>query len=499
MNRNKSYAVSGGHQYTVDAAQQILDNGGNAIDAAIAAYWMCMVAEPFMASAGAGGFAMIREPQGNLVSMDFFCQTPKSKRKPVDSDLFPITVDFGTTTEDFYVGMASVAVPGAIAALWEMHRRWATIPMKELVQPAISATKMGVALDAFQTYECELLECIFKLDPRGRSIFFNESGDLKQLGEKISLDRFPDFAESMAIEGEDLFYRGEIANTIVKLCNDKGGNLSMQDFNDYRLNITSPFSYNWKGYTVNSNPFPSVGAMIQACMLKEIEVDGSQYRSGSAKHFSQISNISKKIYDLKSHLSRIQNHLRSLNILIPNSTSKSHKWGGTSHFNIVDNDGMAISLSTSIGEGNGTFVPGTDMQLNNMLGELSLLPNGIHNWETDVRLQSMMCPTMITKDNKLQMLIGSGGAGRIPFAMAQTINNHLNMKMSLSEAVDFSRIIYDGVQYQVEQGYEHISDTIDYKSWDTSSLYFGGTHAISSVGKVLDAVGDPRRHGKAIS
>jgi len=306
--------------------------------------------------------------------------------------------------------------------------------------------------------------------PRGRSIFFNESGDLKQLGEKISLDRFPDFAESMAIEGEDLFYRGEIANTIVKLCNDKGGNLSMQDFNDYRLNITSPFSYNWKGYTVNSNPFPSVGAMIQACMLKEIEVDGSQYRSGSAKHFSQISNISKKIYDLKSHLSRIQNHLRSLNILIPNSTSKSHKWGGTSHFNIVDND-----------------------------GELSLLPNGIHNWETDVRLQSMMCPTMITKDNKLQMLIGSGGAGRIPFAMAQTINNHLNMKMSLSEAVDFSRIIYDGVQYQVEQGYEHISDTIDYKSWDTSSLYFGGTHAISSVGKVLDAVGDPRRHGKAIS
>lgn len=498
MKNHNTYAISGGHQNTVDAAKLILDAGGNAIDAAISAYWMSMVAEPFMANAGAGGFAMIRQPNGKMLSLDFFCQTPKSKLSPEQSDLFPITVDFGTTTENFYVGMASVAVPGAIAALWEMHKRWATIPMKDLIQPAIEATKAGIPLDEFQTYECKLLECIFELDPRGKAIFQNADGSLKKQGDKISLDNFPDFAESMAIEGSDLFYRGEIANTIVNLCRDKGGNLSMEDFADYKLNIESPFSYQWNDHWVHSNPFPSVGAMIQAAMLKGLESQNESIQPNSKAHFNLISKLSKEVYDIKGDLTQLTAYLSSKGIAAKVPSNYSYKWGGTSHFNIVDKDGMAISLSTSIGEGCGTFVPGTDMQLNNMLGELALLPKGIHSWETDVRLQSMMCPTIITdKQNKLLMQIGSGGAGRIPFAMAQTIYNYFELGKNLKEAIDCPRVIYDGNLYQVEQGFEEISSNIENNLWDTSSLYFGGTHAIIQKEGRFNAFGDPRRYGKA--
>lgn len=497
MKDHRKYAISGGHQFTVDAAKQILDNGGNAIDAAIAAYWMCMVAEPFMASAGAGGFAMIREPNGNMLSMDFFCQTPKVKMDPENSDLFPITVDFGATTENFYVGMASVAVPGAIAALWEMHSRWATIPMKELIQPAIEATKAGVPLDQFQSYECELLECIFKLDPRGRAIFQNSNGNLKQIGDRISLDHFPNFAESIAIEGADLFYKGEIAQSIVGLCKEKGGNLNREDFETYTVAFAEPFKYQWKEHIVHSNPFPSVGAMIQAAILKGVE--GNEHiRPRSKAHFDLISSISRDIYHIKHDLSLLTQYLVDKGVKSSYLEHDSHKWSGTSHFNIVDKDGLAISLSTSIGEGNGTFIPGTDMQLNNMLGELALLPNGIHSWDMDVRLQSMMCPTLVTNaNNDLQMQIGSGGAGRIPFVMAQTIFNHFELGMNLEDSVSFPRVIYDGNMYQVEKGYEEISNHIDHKLWDTSSLYFGGTHAILQTNSGYEAIGDPRRYGKA--
>ena len=500
MNHSNKYAVSAGHQYTVDAADQILSSGGNAIDAAIAAYWMCMVAEPFMASAGAGGFAMIREPSGKMLSFDFFCQTPQTKMKPEHSDLFPITVDFGATTENFYVGMASVAVPGAIAVLWEMHKRWATIPMKELIQPAINATKKGIALDEFQSYECELLECIYQLDPRGRAIFQNDNGVRKTQGEIISMAQFPDFAETIAIEGADLFYKGEIANSIVKLCKEKGGNLTMNDFESYQLNVSKPFSYRWKEHSVHGNPFPSVGAMIQAAILKAIEANGSVVRLKSKEHFELIRSISHDVYNIKGDLLKLKAYLASVGVSVQSPNHNSHKWGGTSHFNIVDKDGMAISLSTSIGEGSGTFVEGTDMQLNNMLGELALLPNGIHSWDKDVRLQSMMCPTLITDlDNNLLMQIGSGGAGRIPFAMAQTIYGHLQKDMSLYDAIAFPRIIYDGKRYQVEEGFEQIPSDIDHKEWDTSSLYFGGTHAIAHRESDFVAVGDPRRYGKAIA
>lgn len=499
MKNHSQYAISGGHQLTIDAAENILSSGGNAVDAAISAYWMCMVAEPFMASAGAGGFAMIREPNRKTTAVDFFCQTPKSKLNANDLEFFPITVDFGSTTEDFYVGMGSVAVPGAIAMLFELHNRWATIPMKELIQPAITMSKQGVVLDPFQSYECELLESIYKLSATGQRLFVNPDGSIKSEGERVTMNNFASFAEAIASEGPDLFYRGEISDKISKLCSERGGHLNRNDFEQYQVNISQPFLYKWNDYIIHSNPFPSVGAMILAAILKDIEqaeLWNEEFLSNS--HLNSLKHIVKSNYEVKQDLTSLLSKLANFDIPITNPDYKAHKWGGTSHFNIVDRDGMAVSLSTSIGEGCGTFIEGTDMQLNNMLGELALLPNGLHSWEKDVRLQSMMCPTIVTDDNQnLQMLIGSGGAGRIPFAMAQTINNHIGYGLNLQKAIASPRIIYDGSQFQIESGFEKNDvDELD-NYWNAGSLYFGGTHAISVLNDI-QASGDQRRYGKSI-
>lgn len=499
MNRKGTYAISAGNQYTVDAAETILANGGNAIDAAIAAYWMCMVAEPFMASAGAGGFALIRETSSKIHSLDFFCQTPQEKLAIARSDFFPIEVDFGTATEEFHIGMGSVAVPGAIAMLFDLHERWATIPMYELVTPAVEASRQGLVLDEFQTYEAELLECIFSLSIEGRSIFYKENKVRKGLGDSLYYDHFGDFAESISREGRDLFYKGEISRTIAKLSQEKGGHISRSDLEQYQVIYSPALSIDYGKYRIHTSHYPSVGAMILASLLIDTSHSILAGEDPLGKHHLEaLSSDLQRSFEIKDNFSELIDKIMKHggNPTIP--ISNSRKWGGTSHFNIIDSEGMAISLSTSIGEGCGTFIPGTDMQLNNMLGESALLPNGLHSWEEDVRLQSMMCPTIVTGDDlKLAMLIGSGGAGRIPFAMAQTIINHLSLGMDLDQAVAHPRVIYDGQRYHIECGYDLEGFHQDYLEWDHGSLFFGGTHAISTIPQ-MQASGDPRRYGKSM-
>lgn len=484
------YAISAGHQSTLEAAKEILDSGGNAIDAAIAAYWTSMVAEPFMSSAGAGGFSMIHD-QSKYYALDWFCQTPKQKLPARDIEFFPITVDFGKTTEDFYVGMGSVAVPGAIAMLFDMHERWGTIPMKELVQHACALSKAGSILDPFQAYECELLKVIYELDERGKAIFLDQERKLKKQGDAVRMEQFADFAESIAIEGKALFYQGEIAQSLVSHTQSVGGHLSMQDLDRYEVLWQRPYTYSWAGRQVHSTPMPSVGAMLVASLLHDWQKTTEDL---SRAQYEYIHTTVKHIKDIGTDIQAVSQYLLSKGLPLPNNYSSTRKWGGTSHFNIKDANGMAISLSTSIGEGCGYFIPGTDMQMNNMLGEMALLPNGLHSWQEDIRLQSMMSPTMISDERgRLEMMIGSGGAGRIPYAIAQVIYHHLCNELPLQDAIHHPRMVYSDNHLHIEEGFD-VSDDLDYTQWPVGNLFFGGTHAIS-LQKGLSAYGDPRRYG----
>ncbi len=154
------HAISAGHEKTLEVAKLILENGGNAFDAAIACHFAMFITEPCMASAGGAGFALAKPKNQAPLFFDFFCQTPQHKHKRT-TDFFEVIVDFGSEKEGFHIGLGSAAVPGTIAGLFEIHRRYGTMPMKDLVSPAIAFANEGVLLNTFQAYDLQLLKPIF--------------------------------------------------------------------------------------------------------------------------------------------------------------------------------------------------------------------------------------------------------------------------------------------------------------------------------------------------
>ena len=174
------------------------------------------------------------------------------------------------------------------------------------------------------------------------------------------------------------------------------------------------------------------------------------------------------------------------------------KRNGTSHFNVLDRWGNAVAITFSIGEGSGRVVPGTGVHLNNMLGEAALLPEGFHSWTENDRMVSMMAPVGLWHpERNTRMVLGSGGAGRIPIMLAQVMQDWISGDRHLEEVIHAPRCHYDGSVWQLEPGCPAPEDGQDQpvKQWDKFSLYFGGVHALWDHNGGLEAVGDPRRDG----
>ena len=499
-------AIAAGHEATADTALEILQAGGNAFDAAIGALFTAFIAEPCMASAGGGAFAQVFQASGKAMLFDFFCQTPIFRRSSEELDFYPIEVDFGDAKEIFHIGRGSVAVPGSIAGLYAMHAHLASMPMYELVQPAIQLAKEGVVMNNFQHLDLSLLEEILRVDTQASSVFFPK-GHLLKVGEHLHMPQLADFLDSLAKEGPDFFYRGEIAQKIVADHQQTGGLLTMDDFSNYEVLIRQPLQLKYQDWHVFTNPLPSTGGAILVLLLQAMQHQTMQAHPTSAAHIRQLHPILEAVDTMGKQPEALLNALLNNNI----SSAKIEgiyperlgKWGSTSHFNITDAYGNAVSLSTTIGEGSGCFIEGTDMQLNNMLGEAALLPNGFHSWPQNQRLSSMMAPTIVLDQfYRPKIVTGSGGASRIPAAIFQVINNLLNYQLPVEEAVSSPRLHLEHELFNIEYGFEQEVglETIHQQvvRWKNPSMFFGGVHTIYRDGDTYQAAGDPRRDGVAL-
>ena len=488
-------AITAGHPTTLLAAREILESGGNAADAAIAAYLTSFVSEPCMASAGAGGFAMVSDANETTV-IDFFCQTPLQKVAADQLHFYPITIDFGTTTEDFHIGRGAAATPGAIAGIYALHELRGTIPLTDIARAVATRAKEGVALDSFQAYDLGLLQAIFRESDKGKEIAY--TGDnLKKEGELIKMPAYADFVETLAIEGPDLFYKGEIAQQLSADYAHSGGNISYEDLSRYEAVHRRPLAFGWQGYRVLTTPSPSMGGAIIAAFLSTCSslLSTQAPTPLSHEHYRLLLRAYDQINAIKDCPTALSQYLADHYGLRVDLLPGAAKWSGTSHLNVTDSDGLSVALTTSIGEGNGYFIPGTDMQMNNMLGEAALLPDGFHSWKPNSRLRSMMTPTMVRdQSGAVRLVTGTGGAGRIPFAIAQTMLSHLVLGLSIEEATQLPRIhVSDGVTH-VENGYD-TGSTTNVQTWDPGSLYFGGVGSIAMGSGRLAATGDYRRTG----
>ncbi|HEY5791293.1 MAG TPA: gamma-glutamyltransferase, partial [Gammaproteobacteria bacterium] len=265
--------VAAGHPHTAAAAGEILAAGGNAFDAVVAAHFAACVAEPVLASLGGGGFLLARTAAGTELLYDFFTHTPLRRRPRRELDFHPILADFGTATQEFHVGMGAIACPGTVKGLFRIQRELGRLPMRRLVEPAVALARGGVRVNALQGYIFDIVGAIYREDPAVCALYApaSTSARLARRGERIRQPLLADTLETLAREGEALFYRGELGRRLVADCRERGGHLTLDDLARYRVMRRRPLELLYRGARVLTNPAPSAGGMLIAFALRLLE------------------------------------------------------------------------------------------------------------------------------------------------------------------------------------------------------------------------------------
>jgi gamma-glutamyltranspeptidase / glutathione hydrolase len=500
-----SSSIAAGHDKTVEAGIETLRLGGNAFDAVVAAVLASCVCEPALTSLAGGGFLLAHTAEGQNTLFDFFTQTPRQKRPNVD--FYPAEVDFGGgVTQEFYIGLGSMAVPGTLGGLFHVHQKLGKLPIATVAEPAIHYAKTGIEVSEFQAYCFQILSPILSGSEAARKIY-GAAGALPQHGDLL---RMSDLAESLSYlvaEGAAGFYQGEIAQRLVKDCREQGGYLTMADLEGYRVVERSPLATCYRGNTILTNPPPSSGGALIAFALALLErVDLSQIKFGSTEHLQVLAEVMrltnqarKDGYDARLYEPDIAEKFLSGEHLLQYPVNK---WGSTTHISAVDGEGNAASVTSSNGEGSSYVIPGTGIMVNNMLGEADLHPGGFHQWQENVRISSMMAPTMVLKEGKPEIVLGSGGSNRIRTAILQVISNLVDFGMSVEEAVSSPRVHWEQGVFNLEPGFENapIDRTAfpfdeGLELWQQQNMFFGGVHAVSGRDGAMTGAGDRRRGG----
>lgn len=494
-------AVAAGHPETAEAAIRAFAAGGNAFDAALAAMAAACVVEPVLTSLGGGGFLLARPADRAPVLYDFFVQTPRERREASDTAFYPILADFGTTQQEFHIGAASIATPGAVRGLTRVHRTLGRLPLREILAPAIGFAAEGVPVNPLQAYVFSIVGPIYRATPAADALY--GSGALQGEGSLFRQPQLADTLDWLAREGDAPFYEGELAGRLVRHCADNGGHLTQADLSGYRVLERRPLCRAFRGCSVHTNPPPSAGGTLIALALSLLEDEALERGGfGSLAHLSGLAQVMADTGLARQDgiLERAERHRGLLDELRRRLRGHPLNGRGTTHISTIDADGNCAALTLSNGEGSGELLPDTGVMLNNMLGEEDLNPAGFNRWPTDVRVSSMMAPTLASCGDRL-VVLGSGGSNRLRSAILQTLINLLVFGMRPRQAVESPRIHLERSVLDIEPGFapdalERLTAAYPrHRLWSNHNLFFGGAHTVTWDGHVFDGAGDHRRGG----
>jgi gamma-glutamyltranspeptidase / glutathione hydrolase len=508
--------VACGHDATASAAVEVLHAGGSAFDAAIAAISCACVAEPVLASLGGGGY-LLAQPAGERPRVfDFFAHTPSRRLGDDDHDFRPVLADFGTTTQEFHIGAGSVAVPGMVAGMFDIHRALGKLPMRDLLAPSIALANDGVTVRPFDAHVLGVVGAIFNSTPGCANLFSSPSVDesLLQTGDAYRCPDLADCLDALASEGEDLFYRGEISGLVASSV-ESGGHLRRRDLERYEVRQHPALSLNYGNATVATNPPPASGGVLIAFALHLLDqIDLGQMEPGTSRPLDALAKVMSLMAKARERGATVESGIGGEAILAPQFLApfldeiKSYPLAraGTTHISIIDGEGNVAAATLSNGESCGIVVPGTGILLNNMLGEEDLHPGRFNRWTVDTRMTSMMAPTVVRKRDGSCIATGSGGSNRIRSAIVQVLVNLLNVGMDVDEAVNFPRIHLEKAHLSIEHGIEveRIGELLEkwpqHQLWNERSMFFGGAHTVvMSRDGATRGTGDERRGGVCIS
>jgi len=510
----------------------IMKQGGNAFDAMIATDLALLVSYPVAGNIGGGGFMVFRMNDGSTGALDYRETAPYLATKNMYLD------EEGKVDSDkSKTGALAIGVPGTIAGLFEIHEKYGSMPIQQLIEPAIQLAKNGVVVTEAQAKRLNHHKGSFRKVNQEHIIYDQEW----RTGDTIKNPLLAKTLERIKTHGRDGFYKGKTADLIVNHIQNIGGIITKDDLANYEVKWRAPITFIYKGHKIISMPPPSSGGICLAQILKTIEpYDIGQYKHNSTKYIQLIAEAERRSYADRSYFlgdpdfitvpiesltstKYLSQRMQSFNWKKATKSSElsrgsfsGYESDETTHYSIVDPFGNSVSVTTTLNGAYGSkvFVDKGGFFLNNEMDDFSAKPGtpnmfGLVGAEANSiaaqkRMLSSMSPTIVETNGQLKMVLGSPGGSTIITTVLQNILNVLDYEMTMQESVSKPRFHHQWLPDNIK--FETSFDTVvfdslkklGYKIDHSNSKVIGKTDAILVLpdGR-LEGGADPRGDDKA--
>jgi gamma-glutamyltranspeptidase/glutathione hydrolase len=524
----KTGMVAAAHPLASQVGIEILKNGGNAVDAAVAAAFALGVVEPNASGLGGGGFILMYDAKTREITSIDYREMAPLKATP---DMYELTPDGKVVDKEITVGHKAVAIPGTLAGLALALEKHGTLKLKDVMAPSIRIAEEGYEVSkTLNSLMQDNFEKISKF-PAAAAVYLKD-GLPYEVGDRIVLKDLARSYRLIAEKGPDVFYKGEIADAIEKEMAASGkGLIGKADLAAYAPVVRKPVRGTYRGYEIISMAPPSSGGTHVIQILNILEgYDLPKMGLNSPESIHLMAEAMKRAFaDRSKHMGdpdfvkiplagltakKYADELRkgidaaAAGVKIPAGDPVPYESGGTSHLSVIDKDGNIVALTQTINYffGSGVLVPGTGILLNNEMDDLNPKPGTTNSIEPKKRPLSSMSPTIVLKDGKPFLSIGTPGATRIISALSQIIVNIVDHKMNIQDAIDAPRIhCMTGEIFMEARIPQDVRDALTAKGHKINlkgdvDLYFGGAQGvmIDPVSGTLYGAGDPRRDGVAV-
>lgn len=446
---------------------EVIKKGGNAFDAMVATELALAVAFPYAGNISGGGFMVYRMSDGEIGSLDYREKSPIKSTRDMYLDAQ------GNVIPDLSVdGALAVGVPGTIAGMFAVHEKFGKLPLKDLFQPAIDLANRGVFVTQKQISQINA----------NKAKILKVSGELAtyvktyKVGDSIKYNALANTLSQILKNGKDEFYKGETAKKMVSFLQARGGIITLEDLARYEAKWRTPVTFNYKDLKVISMGPPSSGGITLLQIMKMIEpFPLAKYKHNSEKYIQVLTEAERRAYaDRNHHLgdpafvtiptkeltseNYMKDRMNSFNFKKATKSSdinagelKMYESDETTHYSIVDNEGNAVSVTTTLNGAFGSKLYSEELGFffNNQMDDFSakagepnsygLIGSEANSIEPEKRMLSSMTPTIVEKNGKLLMVVGTPGGSTIITSVLQTILNVAEFKMTMQEAVNAPR------------------------------------------------------------
>ncbi|MGO1597723.1 MAG: gamma-glutamyltransferase [Sphingobacterium sp.] len=509
-NEFENGAVVTAHPLASQVGLDVLKKGGNAVDAAVAVKFALAVVYPNAGNLGGGGFLVYRSQDGQTTALDFREKAPGKAHRDMYLD------PQGNPIKDLSLyGHLASGVPGSVAGMDQAHQRYGTLSWKELLEPAIQLASEGFAITERQAEEFNRYQERFKkFNPNGAAIIRDQAWNA---GDRFTQPELAETLKRIAEEGRDGFYKGETAELIASEMERGGGIINLDDLEAYDASWREPIIGNYKNYRIISMPPSSSGGVALLALLQSVEkYPLAQWGFQSDSTIRAMVEAERRIYaDRATHLGDAdfynvpvdqltdaafnQQRMKAVNLekATPSDSVSAAVFPGdeseeTTHYSIVDQQGNAVSLTTTINGsyGSGVWVEGAGFLMNNEMDDFSVKPGSpniygllggkANSIAPGKRMLSAMTPTIVEENGQLKMVVGTPGGSTIITSVFQTILNVLEFEMGAQESVDAPRFHHQWQPDRIDVETDAISSEI------RNSLSEDGytIHPRGSIGRV---------------